>query len=292
MRLYKIMLCTALVLAVTTMSLALATATDSLPAEAMLPAGEPVSMAVLMYHSVNSNANRSGDYVITPDALRRDFDYIRSEGYNTITMSELIDFVHNGSLLPPKPIMLTFDDGYYNNYLHLFPMLREYNFKAVISIIGIETDRYSELDENNQNYSHLTWEQIKEMQQSGLVEFQNHGYNMHKSTGSRIGATRGECEPTEDYQRALEEDILKLQQRYTEMTGWTPNTYTYPFGRISKESYPVITRLGFDASLDVQARLLVAEPGNERCLYRIPRFNRTCSTSAQKILTKAFEKSK
>lgn len=259
----------------------------AVPASADSP--QQVRMAVLMYHSVNSNECRVGDYVITPWALRRDLEYLKEQGYQTIVMSELIDYVHNGTPLPEKPVMLTFDDGYYNNYKNAFPLLQEYGAKAVISIIGTETDKYSKLEENNQNYSHLTWDQIKEMQASGLVEFQNHGYDMHKSgKGGRLGSTRKSGESEEEYQVTLAADILRLQQRYTEMTGWTPNTYTYPFGRISKESYPVVTRLGFAASLDVQGRPYLPKVGDERCLFRIPRYNRTSGTSAQAILQEAM----
>ncbi|MEG2086916.1 MAG: polysaccharide deacetylase family protein [Angelakisella sp.] len=256
---------------------------------AVVQTGVPVKMAVLMYHSVNSNDKRSGEYVITPAALRCDLAYLQSQGYQTITMTELIDFVHNGVPLPPKPVMLTFDDGYYNNYLHAFSLLREYHAKAVISIIGAETDKFSQLEENNQNYSHLTWTQITEMQQSGLVEFQNHSYNLHKTLQSgRQGTMRKKGEPTEQYQKMLTEDLQKLQERYNEMTGWTPNTFAYPFGRISKESYPVVTKLGFAASLDVQGRPYIATPGQESCLFRIPRYNRTSHTSAKEILQMAM----
>ena len=62
---------------------------------------------------------------------------------------------HCGTPLPEKPIVITFDDGYYNNYLNVFPLLQEYQAKAVISIIGKETDRYSQLDENKENYENL-----------------------------------------------------------------------------------------------------------------------------------------
>lgn len=266
-------------------------------AAALAPAPEhatkPVEMVVLMYHAVNSDAKRSGDYVITPEALRRDLNFLQKRGCNTIVMSQLIDFVHDGTPLPKNPVMITFDDGYYNNYLHVFPLLKEFGAKAVISIIGAESDKFSAIEENNQNYSHLTWPQINEMRDSGLVEFQNHSYNMHKTGGkARMGAARKTGETAEAYQAALTEDMQKLQERYTEMTGWTPNTYAYPFGRISKESYPVVTKLGFAASLDVQGRLYVATPGDEHCLFRIPRYNRTNSTGAEAIFASAFPKKK
>ena len=53
--------------------------------------------------------------------------------------------------------------------------------KAVISIIVGETDKYSELEENKENYSHITWDMVNEMMESGLIEIQNHTYNLHKT---------------------------------------------------------------------------------------------------------------
>ena len=120
---------------------------------------ETTEMVVLMYHSVNSNRSKAGDYVITPDALRSDLDFLKREGYETVTVSQVVSYVRGTGELPPKPVMLTFDDGYYNNYLNVFPLLKEYGAKAVISIIGVETDRYSQLDENKEKL----WAKIRKL---------------------------------------------------------------------------------------------------------------------------------
>lgn len=251
-------------------------------------AQRPIDLPVLMYHGVNSRENRAGDYVITPEALRQDLVWLKKNGYHTVVIQDLLDYVDHGTPLPEKPVMITFDDGYYNNYLNVFPLLEELEMKAVISIIVGETDKYTESGEVSENYTHMTWDEINEMMESGLVEFQNHSYNLHKVTGQgvRKGAGKNKGESTEAYQAAIREDISRAQARFSEMTGWTPTAFTYPFGAISEESYPVLEELGFRATLDVQGRVfrLTRDPA---CLQRIPRFNRPWGTTAQEILEKA-----
>ena len=133
---------------------------------------------------------------------------------------------------------------------------------------------------------------IQEMMDSGLVEFQNHSYNMHKSgSGARKGIGKNQGESTQAYRESIGADLEKAQQRYTEMTGWTPTTFTYPFGTVSEDSYEVLRELGFLASLDAQGRVFRVSR-DESCLWRIPRYNRPWGTSAEQIFAKAFAQKK
>lgn len=254
--------------------------------QALAQAEQGVTMPVLMYHAIMDSQKRAGDYVITPDALREDLRYIKGAGYTTIVMSDVIAYVQDGAPLPEKPILLTFDDGYYNNYLYLFPMLQEYGMRAVISPIAIETEKFSAAEDNNEFYSHLTWDMINEMKDSGLVEFQNHSYNLHK-LGARKGAGKKKGESTEAYQAVIREDLSHAQRLFQENTGWTPNTFTYPFGAYSSDTAAVLGELGFSASLGVEQRLfhLTRDPA---CLVRIPRYNRPWGRTAKQILEKAM----
>ena len=246
---------------------------------------EPVRdpLPVLMYHGVHSNPKKAGDYVITPQALEEDLLYLQRQGCTTVVMSDLIAYVQQGTPLPEKPVMITFDDGYYNNYLNAYPLLQKYQMKAVISIIVGETDKYSELDENKENYSHITWDMINEMMESGLIEIQNHTYNLHKTGNPRRGAAQRKDETTEQYFAAVGADLQKAQDRIEEMTGWRPNTFTYPFGSYSRHSQELLEQLGFAASLGVEGKpcCLTRDPA---CLIRIPRYTRTSQKTAEELL--------
>ena len=216
-----------------------------IPAMRRLSVSQEVRLPVLMYHGVHSNPKKAGDYVITPQALEEDLLYLQRQGCTTVVMSDLIAYVQQGTPLPEKPVMITFDDGYYNNYLNAYPLLQKYNMKAVLSIIVGETDKYSELDENKENYSHVTWDMVNEMMESGLIEIQNHTYNLHKTGNPRRGAAQRKDETTEQYFAAVGADLQKAQDRIEEMTGWRPDTFTYPFGSYSRHSQELLEQLGF-----------------------------------------------
>jgi len=257
------------------------------PAMALLSAEKELRMPVLMYHSIHSDPAKTGDYVITPEALEYDLQYLQQQGYTSVVMSDVIAYVQEGTPLPEKPVMITFDDGYYNNYLNAYPLLQKYEMQAVISIIVGETDKYSAIDENRESYSHLTWDMVNEMIESGTVEIQNHSYDLHHTTGSRRGVCQRGDETAEQYRKAVGEDLQKAQDRIEEMTGWRPNTFTYPFGSYSSGSEALLEELGFSASLGVEGRPFYLSR-NAECLIRIPRYNRTGSTTAQQLLGGAF----
>lgn len=146
--------------------------------------------------------------------------------------------------MPEKPILLTFDDGYYNNYVYAWPLAKQYNMKIIISPIGSCTDKFTGANDDHANYSHVTWPQIEEMMDSGLVEFQNHSYNLHGTQG-RLGAKKLRGESMEEYRTLLTEDIGKLQERFQTETGYTPRMFTFPFGAISDGAEEILWDMGF-----------------------------------------------
>ena len=105
---------------------------------------DSVFVPIVMYHGVLDDTSRQGQYIITPTQLEEDLKIIKERGYTTVVMQDLLDYVDNGTPLPDKPIMLTFDDGYYNNYLYADPLLKRYGMKAVISPVCKWTEFYSD----------------------------------------------------------------------------------------------------------------------------------------------------
>lgn len=199
-------------------------------------------------------------------------------------MSDLIDYVYNKTPLPKKPIVLTFDDGYYNNYTYIYPLLKKYNAKAVISIVGAYTDLYTQSADVNPEYSHLSWDNVEEMMDSGLVEFQNHSYNLHSTDQGRNGSKKKSNETEKEYAKFLTEDLLLLQNEFTEHTGYTPLVFTYPFGSVSEASFDVIKQLGFKASLSCENKTNYIKAGDKECLFMLNRFIRTPELPLSSIL--------
>lgn len=248
-----------------------------------------ISLPIIMYHSVLKDTVRSGKYVVTPSQLEADFKYIKEKGYNTITMNDLIKYVEDeNASLPEKPIIITFDDGYYNNFTYVLPLLEKYEMRAVISIVGEYTDNYSKTDEANANYSYLRWKDIKQMMETGLVEFQNHTYNLHSNKNGKRGTKKKVSQTQEQYEKYLSEDILKLQKEFEENTNFVPNTFTYPFGAISKESIDIIKNMGFKASLSCEEGINYINKDKER-LFLLKRNNRPSRISSEKFFSKLLK---
>ncbi len=127
-----------------------------------------------MYHGLIDDTSKQNQYFIDPQYFEQDLQYLNENGYHTVFASDLINYFEKNIPLPENPILLTFDDGYYNNYLFAYPLLQKYNCKAVISPIGIAADEAEKDTKQNAFYSQCKWSQLREMQDSGLVEIQNH----------------------------------------------------------------------------------------------------------------------
>ncbi|WFR59224.1 polysaccharide deacetylase family protein [Anaerocolumna sp. AGMB13025] len=206
-----------------------------------------VCVPILMYHQVK-NSNLGKD-VISPAEFESDLKYLSENNYNTITMSQLIDYVYNGTPLPENPVILSFDDGSISIYKNVFPLLKQYNFKIVLSIVGKSTDDYSKVDDDNINYAVITWDDIYEMDQSGLVEIQNHSYNLHHIRNGRYGCYKKQDESVDQYEEVITEDLNTLQKKVLEVTDKIPTTFTYPYGKYNNLTESIIKKLGFKATL-------------------------------------------
>ena len=246
---------------------------------------ETVSVPIIMYHSLlNKNTNQ---WNISPEAFEKDLQYLSENGYNTVFISDLIDYVYNGRPLPEKPVVLTFDDGYYNNYVKGMPLLEKYDMKIELSVIGANTDLWTEhADEHDERYGHLTWPQISEMVASGRVELANHTQNLHKNNNGRNGCCRKNSEELPAYELLLTEDVEVLQARMEDICGIRPECFTYPFGSKCPDAEDILKKLGFKATLSSTAGINRLRVGDPDCLYCMKRSNRTPNTTVKAILEK------
>lgn len=244
---------------------------------------QKTELPIIMYHHIQEKGKLLGRYCITPKQLKDDFEYIKANGYTPITSQELLDFADNGIPLPEKPIMITFDDGYLSNYVYAFELLKEYNFKAVISIIGLQADRYSELADSNVSYAHATWEQLLEMQESGLVEIANHTYNMH-SQYPRKGCKKMNGENLSQYETCITTDIMTLENKMYEFLGKRSQIFTYPFGAVSDCCPAIIQKMGFRITLGCEEGMNYISD-KDTVFYSLKRYNRAYRLETEKFFS-------
>lgn len=247
-----------------------------------------IKMPIIMYHSVLKDKSSQNDYVISPDLFESDLKYFQENGYTTVTVNDLIDYVYSDKALPDKCVMLTFDDGYYNNYKYVFPLLKKYNAKAVISPVAKFSEDFTATGEENANYGHLLNKNIKEMYDSGLVEFQNHSYNMHTLT-PRKGIGKKYKESDDEYKTSITNDINKAQEYIKSITGNAPTAFIYPFGEESGSSLEILKEAGFLSTLNCTEKLNYVTK-NPESLYELGRFRRDNAESTAQLMEKISKK--
>ena len=245
---------------------------------------DSVRVPILMYHSILKDSARQGKYVISPAVLAADLDALQVKGYTAITVSDLLAYVQDGADLPEKPVMITFDDGYYNNYIYAYPLLKQRGMKAVVSIIGSQTALFTDNGEENAYWSHLRAERLRETED--VFEVQNHSWNLHEY-GERRGCLRRRGEDESRYADLLREDTEQTQKLITGMGLPSPVCYTYPFGACSDESESILREMGFLCTLGCEEHrnTITRDPAS---LYRLGRFNRAAFESTEEFLRRAL----
>lgn len=235
--------------------------------------GKGIALPIIMYHGILDKESDKGTYVISKDEFESDLQYLQQQGYTTVVVQDLIDYVEKRTPLPDKPIMLTFDDGFYNTFVYAYPLLQQYQAKMVVAPVGAFTDEATANGDKNPAYSYLNWEDIHTMAASGLVEMQNHTYNLHMCKTDRQGVQKVNGETEEQYRQRLAEDVGRMQQKMTEQTGKTPTAFIYPYGAASKESLVILKEMGFACTLTCTARTntITRDPA---CLFELGRYLR------------------
>lgn len=180
----------------------------TLPDPAQVPDGYRVP--ILMYHAVSDDCWGIAELFVSPSDMEAQLKYLTENGYTPIWFEDLPHIAEY-----EKPVILTFDDGYDDNYTELFPLLQKYNVKATIFCIG-----------NAFGTSHkMTAEQAKEMSDSGLVSIQSH--TMTHPDLDKLG------------QEALEYEIGQSKTALARVTGKEPFVLCYPTGYCSGQSLEV-----------------------------------------------------
>lgn len=204
------------------------------------PKARQLDIPIIMYHDVK--VIKDVDWDITPDGLANHFQTIREKGLTPITLDQLVNHLQTGATLPPKPILLTFDDNYLGEYQYAFPLLKQYNYPAVWSVhthyVGSQAGKPK-----------ATWEQLQEMVQSGLVTVASHTVNH-----LRLDTLSPE---KVDYE--LQESKRVLEQQL----GVSIQYFTYPEGDFIESVKHKVAEAGYKAALSMSLDTQVERVANK-----------------------------
>lgn len=250
-------------------------------------------LLIMMYHSILSS--KKDRYIVTPTQFENDIKMYIEMGYTPILPKELKHFVDGTISLPKKTIMITFDDGEYNFMYYALDIIKKYNYKANMNIVGRFSNYSSTNGEpNNPNYSYLTWEQIKYLSDLEYIEIGNHTYDMHNFK-PRFGINRLYNENDEMYKKALRSDVIKMQAKLLSESNCSPISFAFPFGKYNDIAIDELQKIGFSVFLTCNEGVNRIKVGDDKKLLRLKRINREGSyseTELKQVITKYSNKAK
>ena len=190
-----------------------------------------VKIPILLYHNFVTTVPESDPdnfaYINTPESFEENIKTFLEDGYTIISMKELADSYAGKIELPNKPLIITFDDGYYSNYEYIYPILQKYNVKASIFIV---TDKIGqEID----GIKYLGWDECLEMQNSGLVEIFSH--SKRHVFYDRLPV------------REVRDDVIASYKLIEEHLGKQDlKVFAYPYGAYTNETVRTLKNNGID----------------------------------------------
>lgn len=235
------------------------------------------TLNILMLHMVTDEMpeDRSLDTLyITADMLREYCEHFKAS-YNIVSLDEAYDIIKNKRHVDnPNLLALTFDDGYENNYTLAYPILKEYGIKANINVIAKYTD------ENFSGY--LTWTQVKEMSDSGLINIGSHTYNSHYYTTTANNDEKPVLsailpgESKEKREERIFSDLKIADDMISQATGKKISVLAYPYG---VPPFDLVEKI--EDKFDYKIQLMV-RPGVNKTINMFSKLNRFAVNGREK----------
>jgi len=247
--------------------------------------GEAEGVPVLMYHHLapegtyDGTENEDNAAIISVEQFAIQMEYLSVEGYQTIFASELISLLQRQEPLPEKTVVITFDDAYESVYVYAYPILKQYGFKADVSIIGATINNPAQANYQPEHLSTMSYEQIGILQQSGLFQFHSHTYNLHRivplsskggvgyAATSRVWLTeQARRENAEEKTERLRIDFSR-QDELLSSVDINSVILFYPYGETNRDLISIAKEAGMQAAFTVKTGLVTADCD----IFRLPR---------------------
>lgn len=229
---------------------------------------DATTLTVIGYHEITDRKDALiPSYAVTAKQFDEHIDWLKKNGYHFINVDQLIK-AHQGKYkLPTKPVLLTVDDGYQSFYQNAYPVIRAKKIPVVLAVVGSwlepkagqKVDFGGELIERNKI---LSWDELKEMQSSGLVEIASHSYHLHQGVN---GNPQGNSEPAAitriydpktksyesdaAYQARVYQDLKKNNDLLKAHGLRSPRVMVWPYGRYNMQLVQISKQLGMPITI-------------------------------------------
>lgn len=208
---------------------------------------------IIMYHDIAATKDVSWD--VTPEELERHFQALQEGGYTPISMDKMVNHLRTGAQLPEKPVLLTFDDNYVGQYKYAFPLLKKYNYPAVWSV-------HTRFVGTGGTKPKATWDQLREMQKSGLVTVASHTLN-HLNLKDLS-------------EKEIEKEVTESKKVLEKELGVSIDYFTYPEGDFTDIARDKLKKSGYKAALSMSLDPTQERSANEsEDLMTIMRFGQS-----------------
>jgi poly-beta-1,6-N-acetyl-D-glucosamine N-deacetylase len=223
-------------------------------------------LTVLSYHEIaNVGEALNPDYSVTPTMFVRQMDWLRNNGFNFVSVDDLLADEAGRKPLPEKAVLITFDDGYRSMYDYAWPILKAWKIPAIVAVVGIWEDDKHSIDFDGKTIPRdklMSWANLRELADSGLVEIGSHSFDLHRGiegnpqgnkqpaaiTRHWLGAGQGH-ESEAAYRKRIEVDLQKSSDDINAHIGRRPRVIAWPYGRYNKALRELATRRGMTVGL-------------------------------------------
>lgn len=191
---------------------------------------------ILMYHRIG---HRPGDGItVSPELFEKQLAYLRKKNFQTISLQSWYEHLETSKPLPSKTIILTFDDGYQDNWLVAAPLLKKYDFTATVFVVANQIGKINNWDTVPHRHGAplMSVEELKQWLQLGN-EIQSHG--MTHAPMNQISCEQSEHEARES-KKALEN-----------LFGINISFFCYPYGLLNDDVKKVIKEAGYSGALAI-----------------------------------------
>ncbi len=225
------------------------------------------ALLALAYHDIEDKDPDQRFVAVRTDLFIAQMGWLRDNGYQPVSVDQILTAHAGGKPLPPKAVVLTFDDGFRSFYTRVFPILKSMNWPAIWAPVGewVGTPPNQAVQFGSDRVPRerfATWDEIRQVAQSGLVDIASHTENLHygipaNPQGSlqpaaathRYDPKTQTYETDAAYRQRIRQDVEQITWKIREVTGKPPRVWIWPYGAASGEALDIIRQHGYQMAL-------------------------------------------